>query len=181
MRDSKLLAATFTILAAFAGLWKLSWGKNLDNFFVSDDLLPLFYVPFWSALFIVKKVTVLIWLLHGIQIYRNSFLELWKIWAKYIYFRNIFKMHFKLIIAVWAKLLWVVLIGVIHKLRFHISIGDGRVHGMSTLLKKFGKFYEIMLSTREGGGVKKVQKSVNVVCEGPYRVCVSNACFLYWF
>jgi len=37
---------------------------------------------------------------------------------------------------------------------------------MSTLLNKFVKFYKAKLSTR-GRGVKKGQKSVNIVCEHP--------------
>ena len=39
---------------------------------------------------------------------------------------------------------------------------------MSTLLNKYGKFYYVKLSTRGGGGIKKVQKYVNLVCERPH-------------
>ena len=38
---------------------------------------------------------------------------------------------------------------------------------MSTLLDKFGISYEVKLLTKGGGGVKKGQKSVNVVYEQP--------------
>ena len=38
---------------------------------------------------------------------------------------------------------------------------------MSTLLDKYGKFYQVKLSTRGGVGVKKGQKSVNLVCGRP--------------
>ena len=55
-------------------------------------------------------------------------------------------------------------IRVFHKLRLQ-QWGEG-VHEMSTLLNKFGKFYQVKLSTRGGGG-RKGKKSVNAVCERP--------------
>ena len=49
---------------------------------------------------------------------------------------------------------------------------------MSTLLSKNHRFYYVKLSTRGGVGSKKVQKSVNVVCEVKYpltkQYCVSE-------
>ena len=45
-------------------------------------------------------------------------------------------------------------------------VGGGGVHKMSTLLNQFGKFYQVKLSTRGGGG-QKGQTSVNIVCERP--------------
>ena len=52
-------------------------------------------------------------------------------------------------------------------LDFFYMRGRG-VNEMSKLLNKYHEFYYVNLSTR-GGGVKKVQKSVNVVCERPLK------------
>ena len=55
--------------------------------------------------------------------------------------------------------------------------GGSGVHEMSTLLNKYHKIYYVKLSTRgEGLGVKKAQKSVNIVCERPLTRKLKRLC-----
>ena len=57
------------------------------------------------------------------------------------------------------------MIGVIHKLRLQ-QWGEGGVDEMSTLLHKFGKFYQLKLSTRGGrGGGRKRPRICKRSCE----------------